>query len=339
MLNKLVRKNILKLVPYSSARDEYKGENGVFLDANENPYGIINRYPDPYQTELKNKISKLKNIAYENIFIGNGSDEIIDLVFRIFCEPAIDKALIFTPTYGMYKVAADINDIEILKIPLNSDFDIDKSSVLNILNLHNLKLIFLCSPNNPTGNSYSPKIVEFILKNFKGIVFIDEAYVDFSAKESWKEKINIYNNLIVSQTFSKAFGSAGARVGMAFADKKIIELFNKVKPPYNVSTVNQKVVAKTLDNILDYEKNKLLILSEKERLKKELLKLNLVKKIYNSDANFFLVEVENADFLYNYLIKKQIIIRNRSSLVKNCVRITVGTKEENNKLLLEMKQI
>ncbi|CDN73800.1 histidinol-phosphate transaminase [Elizabethkingia anophelis] len=334
-LENLVRPNILKLKPYSSARDEYKGSTGVFLDANENPFGSLNRYPDPYQKEVKEKLSALKSIPVSQIFLGNGSDEVIDLVFRIFCTPGRDKALVFTPTYGMYEVSANINDTELLQLPLNSDFQIDKESILPFLTDENLKLIFICSPNNPTGNSIEN--VDFILEKFNGIVFVDEAYIDFSTQKSWAEKLSQYPNLIISQTFSKARGLAAVRVGIAYSSPEIIALFNKTKPPYNVSQLNQEAALIALLDDKRYQSEIKTILGEKERLEKELLQLSVIKKIYPSDANFILVEVNDADGIYNNLVQQKIITRNRNSVIAGCIRITIGTTEENNQLIAALK--
>jgi histidinol-phosphate aminotransferase len=336
-LNKIVRRNILALKPYSSARDEFSGKEGVFLDANENPFGILNRYPDPHQKELKKKLSEVKAIPVENIFIGNGSDEVIDIVFRTFCNPGKDKALTFSPTYGMYEVSAGINDAELITISLNSSFQIDFNDLGKYLNDDNLKLIFVCSPNNPTANNISK--VEQILENFKGIVILDEAYNDFSSNGSFLKNLEKYPNLIISQTFSKAWALAGARVGIAYASSEIISLFNKVKPPYNVSELNQKAAINALINIEEFETKKALILKQKNILEQELKSLDIIKKIYPSDANFFLVETSNADKIYNELVKQKVITRNRSSMVKNCIRITVGTPEENCKLVNALKNI
>lgn len=330
-LENLVRPNILKLKPYSSARDEYKGSTGIFLDANENPFGNLNRYPDPYQKEVKEKLSALKSIPVSQIFLGNGSDEVIDLVFRIFCTPGRDKALVFTPTYGMYEVSANINDTELLQLPLNSDFQIDKESIIPFLTDENLKLIFICSPNNPTGNSIEN--VDFILENFNGIVFVDEAYIDFSTQKSWTEKLSQYPNLVISQTFSKARGLAAVRVGIAYSSPEIIALFNKTKPPYNVSQLNQEAALIALLDAKKYQSEIKTILAEKERLEKEFLQLSLIKKIYPSDANFILVEVNDADGIYNNLVQQKIITRNRNSVIAGCIRITIGTTEENNQLI------
>ncbi|MDV3628187.1 histidinol-phosphate transaminase [Elizabethkingia anophelis] len=334
-LENLVRPNILKLKPYSSARDEYKGSTGVFLDANENPFGNLNRYPDPYQKEVKEKLSTLKSIPVSQIFLGNGSDEVIDLVFRIFCTPGRDKALVFTPTYGMYEVSANINDTELLQLPLNSDFQIDKESILPFLKDENLKLIFICSPNNPTGNSIEN--VDFILEKFNGIVFVDEAYIDFSTQKSWAEKLSQYPNLIISQTFSKARGLAAVRVGIAYSSPEIIALFNKTKPPYNVSQLNQEAALIALLDAKKYQSEIKTILAEKERLEKEFLQLSVIKKIYPSDANFILVEVNDADGIYNNLVQQKIITRNRNSVIAGCIRITIGTTEENNQLIAALK--
>jgi histidinol-phosphate aminotransferase len=274
-----------------------------------------------------------------NIFVGNGSDEVIDLAFRIFCRPGFDKALTFSPTYGMYDVSAAINDVELLKLPLNDEFQIDLEKTKPYLSDNNVKLIFICSPNNPTGNLMNKNDIEFILNHFNGIVIIDEAYIDFSETDSLISLINQYNNLIVSQTFSKAWGLAAARVGLAYANPEIIALYNKVKPPYNVSGINQKAAINTLDNIKVYEENLTLILNEKERLKTQLKAIDLVKKIYPSDANFLLVEVDNANELYQLLVEQKIITRNRNKQVNNCIRISVGTPEENQKLITALKNI
>jgi histidinol-phosphate aminotransferase len=337
-LKNIVRKNILNLKGYSSARDEYSGVANVFLDANENPFGELNRYPDPQQKELKKSLSNLKNINTENIFIGNGSDEVIDLAFRIFCNPGEDRALTFSPTYGMYDVSADINNIDLIKIPLTDNFQINLKEVTPYLSDKNLKIIFICSPNNPTGNTIKTSDIENILNNFNGIVIIDEAYIDFSSAESWNTKIEKYPNLIVSQTFSKAWGLAAARVGVAYTNKNIISLFNKIKPPYNVSSLNQKAAINSLNNFELFEKNKNLILQEKKLLSETLKKLDIVKKVYPSDANFILIEVSNADNIYNKLVSKKIIIRNRNKVIDNCLRITIGSPEENKKLINELKK-
>ena len=336
---KIVRPNILALQPYSSARDEFNGVYATFLDANESPFGELNRYPDPYQKELKEQLSNLKTIPTENIFIGNGSDEVIDLAFRIFCNPGIDKSLTFSPTYGMYDISASINNIELIKIPLNNEFQIDTNKLERYLNDDQLKLIFICSPNNPTGNTIASKAIKYILENFNCIVIIDEAYIDFSETESWITELNNYPNLIVSQTFSKAWGLAAARVGVAYTSTEIIALFNKVKPPYNVSLLNQQAAIKTLDNTVLFEENKQLILTEKKQLIESLKQLKLVIKIYPSDANFLLVEVVDANRIYTDLVERKIITRNRNNLIENCIRITVGRPQENNLLIEALKKL
>jgi histidinol-phosphate aminotransferase len=338
-LKKLVRPNILALNPYSSARDEFKGSDGVFLDANENPFGTLNRYPDSYHKQLKEELSSLKNISVKNIFTGNGSDEIIDLLYRVFCNPGKDKALTFIPTFGMYQVAADVNDVELLKLPLQDDFQINTETLKPFLSNEDLKLIYICSPNNPTGNCFNEEDVEYILKTFNGIVVIDEAYIDFSIKASFANYLKDYPNLIVMQTMSKAWALAAARVGIAFASEEIVQLLNKVKMPYNISELNQKAAIDALQNKAIFEANKEIILEEKGKLKQELQSLNLIKKIYPSDANFFLVEVDDANSLYEKLVAKKVITRNRNSLVKNSIRITVGTPDENQQLLNTLKNI
>jgi histidinol-phosphate aminotransferase len=338
-ISKLVRNNIISLTPYSCARDEYKGTTGIFLDANESPYGNLNRYPDPYQKELKDAISEYKKISAEKIFLGNGSDEIIDLCMRIFCNPGADKILIFPPTYGMYEVSAAVNDIRITRVPLNSDFQIDMPGLKKVLSDKNLKIIFICSPNNPTGNSMNRADIETILENYKGIVLIDEAYIDFSEKQSFINLIDKYPNLIIMQTFSKAFGMAAARIGMAFSGNEIIQLFNKVKPPYNISTINQKAVLKRMKNAKDLKDIITKIRNEKSRVLASIVKMKIVQGIYPSDANFLLVKVKDANYIYNALVNKNIITRNRTSVVENCIRITIGKRSENNILIKTLKSI
>lgn len=332
-LEKIIRPNILSLKPYSSARDEFKGKEGIFLDANENPFGNLNRYPDPYQNALKKKLSALRNIATENIFVGNGSDEVIDLAFRIFCNPGKDKVIVCPPTYGMYEVSANINDVEIISIPLDENFQLDVEKILNT----EAKMIFLCSPNNPTGNNLEN--IEKIIQNFNGIEFVDEAYIDFSSKESLLQKVNEYPNLIVSQTLSKAWGRAAIRVGIAYASAEIISVCNKVKPPYNVSQLNQYEALKALDDIEVFTKNKNTILTQRAWLTKQISALSFVEKIYPTDANFMLVKTKNANAIYQQLIEDKIVVRNRHSVAENCLRITVGEPFENVKLIESLKQI
>jgi histidinol-phosphate aminotransferase len=338
-INKLVRKNVLNLTPYSSARDEFSGSQGVFMDANENPFGSLNRYPDPYQRELKKKISIIKNVAEEKIFLGNGSDEIIDLSLRIFCNPGRDKILTFTPTYGMYEVAASINDVEVIKVPLTSDFQIDIKNASEHFSDPELKIVFICTPNNPTSNAMSYNDVIKVLSGFEGIVLIDEAYIDFTKERSFTEQIDAHPNLIVMQTFSKAYGMAAARVGMAFSGKEIISLFNKMKPPYNISSINQKAILEKLDKIDEYNIEVAEIISERSRLAAELKYSELVEKVYPSDSNFLLAKVKNATQIYNLLVAKNIIVRNRTSVINNCLRITVGKKDENDLLIKALKDI
>lgn len=338
-LEKIVRENIINLKPYSSARDEFKGTADVFLDANENPFGTLNRYPDPHQKEIKEKLSTIKKVEKNQIFVGNGSDEVIDLAFRIFCEPGKDKVLTFSPTYGMYDVSANINNIELIKQPLINDFQINLNQLQPYLDFEDVKIIFICSPNNPTGNNINPEDIEYVLVNFKGIVIVDEAYIDFSSQASFIKNINKYNNLIVSQTFSKAWGLAGVRAGVAYASEEIINLYNRVKPPYNVSSLNQKAVLNSLDNLETVKSNIDVILTERIKLQEALSKLSIVKKIYPSDANFLLIEVDSANDIYKYLIDEKVIIRNRNTQIANCIRITVGTKMENERLIESLQLI
>ena len=336
-LEDLIRENVKALAPYSSARDEFSGAEGIFLDANENPFGELNRYPDPYQNELKQKISTLKQVSTNQIFIGNGSDEVIDLIYRMFCEPGRDAALIFSPTYGMYEVSAAINDVQILKVPLRNDFQIDLAKIEQQLSLDTLKLIFICSPNNPTGNTINRDDILSLLKGFNGIIVIDEAYIDFSDEPSWLGELAKNPNLIVTQTFSKAWGLAGARVGVAYASEAIIKLMNKIKPPYNVSSLNQEAAILALEKMDTIEENRQEILSEKRKLEEDLIDLNFAHKIFPSDANFLLVEVTDPNGIYKYLVEESIIVRNRNTVVAGCLRITVGSKSENEELLLALR--
>lgn len=337
MIENLIRENIKKLKPYSSARDDFNGDKAIFLDANENPFGILNRYPDPYQTELKIKLSAIKNLPIENIFIGNGSDEIIDLTMRVFCEPQKDKILICPPTYGMYEVYAGINDVDVIKVPLDKNFQLDTYTILETVNKENIKIIYLCSPNNPTGNNL--ECIQTILENFKGIVFIDEAYIDFSSAKSYTKRIIEFPSLIVSQTFSKAWGMAGVRVGVAFSSTGIIEFLNKIKPPYNVNELSQKKIISTLDNQQEFQKKLKTILQERDKMISQLQKIQTIQKIYPTATNFILIKIENASQIYDELVKRKIVIRDRSKIVANSLRITVGTPEENTVLLNELKNL
>lgn len=327
----LIRKNIQNMQPYSSARDEYEGKEGIFLDANENPFGNLNRYPDSNPWRLKQILSSQKKVKPTEILIGNGSDEIIDLVQRVFCEPKEDKVIICPPTYGMYEVYANINNLAVLKIDLTNNFQLNIEAILK----QNAKMIYLCSPNNPTGNALEN--MEQILNNFKGIVFVDEAYIDFSDVPSLVGKINNYPNLIVSQTFSKARGLAAARIGVAYANETIINVLNKIKPPYNISQLNQEAAVLSMAKPEALKTNISIIIKERETLKQQLLTLDFVTKVYPSEANFLLVEMTNANQIFKQLIEQQIITRNRTSVVKDCIRITVGTPKENEQLLYALR--
>lgn len=333
-INKFARKNILALKPYSSARDEFSGSEGIFLDANENPFGTLNRYPDPHQKALKAAVSQIKNVSVENVFLGNGSDEVIDLIFRVFANPGSDKVIICPPTYGMYEVSANINDVGIISVPLSDDFQL---SIEEILKHDDAKCVFVCSPNNPTGNRLYN--IEKLLQQFNGIVVVDEAYIDFCPETSLLPQIEKHANLIVMQTFSKAWALAGVRVGMAFAQKAVIDLLDKTKPPYNISIPNQEKALGAIANIDEFEWRRNLILEQKKVLEKALKEISYVKKIYPSDANFVLVEVADADTVYKELVNRKVITRNRNSQIKNCIRITVGSPEENKILLTEMKRL
>ncbi|MEO7263531.1 MAG: histidinol-phosphate transaminase [Ferruginibacter sp.] len=338
-INQLVRQNILHMHPYSSARKEYKGSEGIFVDANENPFGKYNRYPDGEQSQLKQAISKVKNIVVKNIFLGNGSDEIIDLLFRIFCRPGVDKVISFTPTYGMYEVSAALNDVEIIEIPLTKDFQPDLNILQKYVNDESCKLLFICSPNNPTGNLMDQKLVTEMLQKFNGIVVIDEAYIDFCDEESFANKIDQYPNLVVLQTLSKAWGLAALRIGIGFSAEAIIDLLNKVKPPYNISTANQQGALKALENIKEFETTLEILKQERKKLSMALKDIDCIKKVYPTDANFFLVEVTDANKIYQQLISQKIIVRNRNSVLKNCLRISIGTPEENDILIKALKQL
>ena len=326
-LKSLVRSNIWELAPYSSARDEFTGNEGVFLDANENPFGDKNRYPDPHQRELKLKLSERNNIPVDNIFIGNGSDEVIDLVLRVFCDPEKDSIIVCPPTYGMYEVSANINNINIIKVPLDDIFQLDTEAILS----KSAKCIFICSPNNPTGNNLHN--IEEILELFNGIVVVDEAYIDFSDSPGFINKIDKYPNLIVTQTFSKAWALARARVGIAYSNNNIISLMSKTKPPYNVSGLNQDEALKALSESDKFNERVKIILKERETLMLEMSKLSFVKHIYPSDANFLLVKMDNPKKVYNYLVSNNVIVRNRDTVVPGCIRITVGSPEENSILI------
>ena len=335
----MIRPNIKELKPYSCARTEFTGEASVFLDANESPYNDpYNRYPDPFQMELKKLISEEKNIPVENIFLGNGSDEAIDLIYRIFCEPKQHNVVAIDPTYGMYKVCADINNVEYRSVKLNENFEFEYGDLLEAASFLT-KVFWICSPNNPTGNSMSKKEIVKLLDSFGGIVVVDEAYIDFSSQESMMSLLEKHNNLIILQTFSKAWASAGLRLGMAFASEKIIATMNKVKYPYNVNTLTQKhaiSLLKDKQKVKDWVK---IILEQRGRLADELKSIACVEKIYPSDANFLLVKVTDANAIYDYLVSKGIIVRNRNnvSLCLGCLRISIGTPDENTALIEALK--
>lgn len=342
-INKLLRENIKNLVPYSSARDEFKGKAEVFLDANENAIGSplakkYNRYPDPLQWKIKYKLADIKGVPPLNIFIGNGSDECIDILYRGFCNPGKDNVIICPPTYGMYEVSAHINDVEVRKAKLTDDFQLDLIHLENLVD-ENTKIIWICSPNNPTGNSFHREDIETILNNFEGLVVIDEAYINFSRQKSFIQELTEYPNLIVMQTLSKAWGLAALRLGMSFASEAIIEVYNKIKPPYNISQATQELVAEALGNVQQVNEFIKELVQNREELINALAPLPLVQKIYPSDANFLLVKVVDARAIYEYLLAKAIVVRDRSKveLCEGCLRITVGTKEENKKLIESLK--
>ncbi len=343
-LNEILRDNIRSLRPYTSARDEYKGTEGVFLDANENAFGSAsdethNRYPDPLQWDLKNALAALKVLDAENIFLGNGSDEAIDILFRSFCNPGIDNVIITPPTYGMYEVSANINDVRIKRVSLTPDFAIDENLILKSID-ENTKLIILCSPNNPTGNILNIKSLEKIISNFKGIVAIDEAYIDFAPEKTFLTRLSRFPNLIILQTFSKAWGLANLRIGVAYASRDIIHVLNKVKPPYNINGYSQKLALEALKNEDKKDKYVAQIIEQRKLLAVELQKLPFVTKIYPSDANFLLVKTTDGKVIYDYLINHKIIVRDRSivKLCEGCLRITIGTEIENKKLIEQLKQ-
>ena len=340
-LQELVRPNILRLTPYSCARNEFNGMNAhVFLDANENPYNAnLNRYPDPLQEDLKKEIAKVKGVPAENIFLGNGSDEAIDLIYRIFCEPRVDNVVAIAPTYGMYEVCADINDIEYRPVLLNEDFQLDADKLLEACDAHT-KVIWICSPNNPTGNLLERQQIEKVLTTFQGIVVIDEAYSDFAQERPFRYELANYPNLVVLNTFSKAWACAAIRLGMAFASNDIISLFNKVKYPYNVNLLTQEKAIEILHSPAKIQQWLSIITTERAHLLPAIGELPICQHIYPTDSNFFLVRVTDADDIYRYLVERGIIVRNRNRVVLcgNCLRITVGTPQENCELLSALRQ-
>ncbi|MDR6157442.1 histidinol-phosphate aminotransferase [Chryseobacterium sp. SLBN-27] len=333
----LVRKNILELQPYVSFRDNNTFENPVFLDANESAFGELNRYPDSTQKELKEKLAALKNVSAKQIAVGNGSDELIDLIVKVFCEPKKDAILMMNPSFAMYGFYASVNENKVVKLNLNENFGIDKEEFLKISNEQKPKVFFLCSPNNPTGNSIED--IEFYIQNFDGIVVVDEAYIEFSEQKSCIELLEKYPNLIVLQTFSKAWGMAGARVGIAYSSQEIIMLINTVKSPYNINSLSLNKIMQLINYKNIIEENIKNTLSEISRLKNELLNVECVKRVFPTDANFFLIEFNNAENVYQELLKNEILTSKRSPQIPDCIRINVGKKEENNKLINVLKSI
>jgi histidinol-phosphate aminotransferase len=344
-INNLIRENIKSLKPYSSARDEYKDVTTtemIFLDANENPFeNGVNRYPDPQQHKVKDLLSKIKGIDKKNILLGNGSDEVLDLIFRVFCEPNVDNVITLPPTYGMYSVLANINAIENRTVLLTEDFQPKVDQILKRVDAHS-KILFLCSPNNPSGNSFTEDIVEELLLKFNGLVVIDEAYIDFSAQKSWLEKLTIFPNLIIAQTLSKAYGVAGIRLGVCYASEEIITILNNIKPPYNVNELTQQRAISRLQQMDEIKNEVAQLISERKRLKQELEScVSFIETVYESDGNFLLIKVDDATKRYQQLIEHGVVIRNRTTqpLCENCLRISVGVCEENERLIGVLKAI
>ena len=339
-IDDLLRENIKKIVPYSTARDEFKGGNvSIFLDANENPYDtVLNRYPDPRQEDLKKKIIGNQSLTINNLFLGNGSDEVIDLLIRAFCTPGKDRIMIHPPTYGMYQVAASTNDNEVVRVNLTRDFELDVDEILKQAE-NNVKVFFICSPNNPTGNIFREEDIEVLLKEMNAIIVIDEAYINFSEKSSWTERLDEFSNLVIMQTLSKAWGLAGIRLGMGYASERIVQVLNNIKLPYNLNTLTQDTAIKVLDNIDEYKEKVATIKTEREELFNQLKELPIVKKVFPSEANYILCKFENANATYDYLVGKGIIVRNRTNQpnCENCLRITVGTPNDNEVLLKYLK--
>ena len=339
----LIRENIKSLEAYSSARDEFKAMSSefVFIDANENPFDTgFNRYPDPQQNLVKEALSKIKGISKEQILLGNGSDEVLDLIFRVFCEPREDNVIVLPPTYGMYEVLANTNAIELVNIPLVENFQPNVKEIIKVQDAKT-KVLFLCSPNNPTANSFNATSIETLIKEFNGIVVIDEAYIDFSIEDSWLGRLDEFPNLIVTQTLSKAYGLAAIRLGVCYASKEIISILNKIKPPYNVNQLTQDVALQSLLNQEKVKNNITAIISERNQLIRDLENVEIVEKVYSSDANFLLVQVDDATLRYKQLVKLGIIVRNRTTqtLCNNCLRFTVGTPDENKKLINTLKLV
>lgn len=339
-IKKLLRPNIASMTPYSSARDEFEDVADVYIDANENPFeNGVNRYPDPYQKEVKNRLSEIKGVAPENILLGNGSDEVLDLIFRAFCEPKQDNIISHNPSYGMYPVLCEINDIELRKVNLDKGFRLDGGKMLATSD-NQSKLFFICSPNNPSGNLLAKEEIKKILDAQKGIVIIDEAYIDFAASDSWLTELGSYPNLIVCQTLSKAWGMAGLRVGMCFASSEIISVLNAIKPPYNVNVLSQQAALETLNQEATFKKNLAVILEEKVKVENALNAFDSVLELFPSDSNFVLARVDDANAMYDFLLERKVIVRNRSKeyLCENCLRFTIGTPEENERLLEGIKE-
>ena len=342
-LNNLLRENIKRMMPYSSARDEFKDASAdmIFIDANENPFSNgLNRYPDPQQSLMKEELSKMKGVTASNILLGNGSDEVLDLIFRAFCEPKQDQVIALPPTYGMYKVLANTNDVGLINIPLLEDFQPNVEEILQ-QQTSQTKLLFLCSPNNPTANSFEADKVEKLIREFQGVVVIDEAYIDFSTEESWVNRLNEFPNLIVTQTLSKAYGLAAIRLGICYASEEIIAVLNKIKPPYNVNQLTQEAALEALKRQDKVNREVREIIKERNQLILDLQEIAIIKEIFPTDTNFVLVKVDDANVRYDQLIKKGIVVRNRSNqvLCENCLRFTVGTKEENKELLKVLKEL
>jgi histidinol-phosphate aminotransferase len=340
-LNALVRPSISKLKPYSSARDEFQGDSAVFLDANESPFETgVNRYPDPLQRALKQRVAAIKGVDADLIFLGNGSDEVLDLIFRAYCEPGQDNVIILPPTYGMYKVLADLNGVECREVLLTSDFGPDVEKIQRMADSHS-KVLFLCSPNNPSGNAFAQDKIEHLLRRFSGLVVVDEAYVDFCIERTLLPRLAEFPNLIVTQTFSKAYGLAGIRLGMAFASAEIISVLNRIKPPYNINNLTQRFAFDRLADTSQVQQQVQNLLEERKKLSVALITVPWVKEVFPSDANFLLIRVDDADLRYRQLVEHGIVVRNRSSqpLCENCLRITVGTEEENTRLLQVMKEL
>ncbi|PJJ79328.1 histidinol-phosphate transaminase [Mucilaginibacter auburnensis] len=342
-INNILRENIKNLTPYSSARDEFQGEASVYLDANENAFGspldeAYNRYPDPLQYNVKKRLSEIKGLPIRNIFLGNGSDEAIDILFRSFCNPGVDNVIIVPPTYGMYQVSANINDIALKRVNLTAEYQLNLEGIAEAID-KNTKIIFICSPNNPTGNSINREDVETLLANFNGLVVVDEAYINFSRQKSFIQELTEYANLVVLQTLSKAWGLAGLRVGMAFASEEIIEVMNKVKPPYNINEASQQLALKALQNVDQVNEWIKETLAQRDKLVLALKNFDFVLDIYPSDANFILVKTTDPKAIYNFLVERGIIVRDRSKveLCEGSLRITIGTPEENNILIKSLQ--